>query len=133
MNKIYFILCLLVTFGCAEQVAQTTLGALPGSIESKLVLSGALKYTKVVDLRMDNRGSFLKVNAEIYNTSNTDDYIYYRFRWLNVSGIPVGSEEAWKTIPIRPQSSQNITGVSTSKEAIDFKLELNSPYNTGVN
>jgi uncharacterized protein YcfL len=106
---------------------------MPNSIASRLIMNGILKYTVVSDLRMDNRGPFLKVEAELYYVSHHEDVIYYRFRWYDDSGMSTGSEEAWKTIPVRSKARQGIIGVSTSKTASNFMLELQSPNNTGEN
>lgn len=126
-----FILIFLL-MGC-QTVAQTTRNALPNTIASKLILNGELIYTKVQDLRMDANGKFLKVEAELYNISSNDDLIYYKFYWYNNTGLLVGPKESWKTIPIRSQAKQMVTGVSTSADAVDFKLEIQSPNNTGIN
>lgn len=132
--KLLSVICIVCFLpGCAARPVQTTRNALPNSIASKLILHGDLTATRVGDLRMDNSGPFLQVQAELYNMSSTYDTIYYRFHWYNSSGMSVGSDESWKTIPILEKAMQRIKGVSTSKSAVDFKLELQSQNNTGEN
>ncbi len=131
LEKIIIFALFLV--GCTTQVAQPPGTGMPNTIASKLILNGVLKYTTVSDLRMDNRGAFLKVEAELYNISHHDDTIYYRFRWYDASGLSVGSEESWKTMPIRSKARQSIIGVTNSKSALNFMLELQSKNNTGNN
>lgn len=128
LTLIFSVACF--TCSCAKP-AQTTENATPGSIASKLILRGNLKYIKITDLKAQKKNGFMMVEAEAHNIRTSDDTIYYRFKWLDSNGFTAGSEESWKTIPLRGLESQKITGIATSKTASDFKIELQSPNNTG--
>lgn len=127
------VFCLVLMTGltaCSHPV-QTTEHAVKGSIESKLLLRGDLAYIKVTDLRAKKTNDFLVVEAEVYNTRNNDDLLYYRFKWFDAKGFQVSGDDGWKTIPLRGAQSQNLIGVATSVNATDFKVELQSPNNRG--
>jgi uncharacterized protein YcfL len=130
------VLCflLIVTYqaltGCGSP-AQTMKVDKPNSISSKLLLRGDLSNTTVSDLRASKINGFLKVQATLTNITKDDDVIFYRFHWYNEAGMEAGSEEAWKSLPLTGLASESITSLSTNKLTIDFKLELQSPNNTG--
>jgi uncharacterized protein YcfL len=125
------ILILLFLNGCVVTPAQTTENAIPNSIASRLLLRGNLLYLKVNDLRAQKKNRFLMVEAEILNTRTFDDTVYYRFKWFDSNGFQLSGDEAWKTLALKGEQVQRISGVATSQDAADFKLELQSPNNRG--
>ena len=130
-NKLIFLIVMILIEGCSIHPAQTTEHAVTGSIASKLLLRGSLTFIKVTNLKVKKINKLLVVEAEVFNTENFDDTLYYRFKWYDQKGFEVSGEEVWKFIPLRGAQIQNITGIATSMNAIDFKLELQSPSNMG--
>ena len=128
--KVFYMVLMIVLNACSHPV-QTTEHAVSGTIESKLLLRGDLSYIKVTDLRAKKTNNFLVVEAEVYNTTSYDDLLYYRFKWFDAKGFQVSGDDGWKTLPLRGAQSQNFIGVATSVNATDFKVELQSPNNTG--
>ncbi len=129
-SKVFCMVLMIGLTACSHPV-QTTEHAVNGSIESKLLLRGDLSYIKVTDLRAKKTNDFLVVEAEVYNTRNYEDLLYYRFKWFDAKGFQITGDEGWKTVPLGGAQSQNFIGVATSVNVTDFKLELQSPNNTG--
>lgn len=123
-----FSLIILGLLSCASAPQQQP--PPPNSKAAKLILHGIPDNSYVADLRMDNGGKFLKVQAIVRNESSHVDQIYYRFRWYNKNGMETGAEEGWKTIPILDGDQQTLIGIATTKDAVDFRLELQSPNNS---
>lgn len=111
--------------------AQTMKVDEPNSISSKLLLRGDLTNTTVSDLRASKINGFLKVQATLTNLTKEEDNIYYRLHWLNQAGMEAGSEEGWKSIPLSGLGAETISSMSNNRSVVDFKLELQSPNNTG--
>lgn len=131
MKIIFFFLYASLLYGCAMSPAQTMQNPYKGSIASKLMLNGDLKYAQVTDLRAKKINGFLIVEAKLINITSYDDSLFYRFKWLDAKGFGVGDEEGWKNIIINGLQNQTITGASANKKIDDFRLELQSPNNTG--
>jgi uncharacterized protein YcfL len=100
-----------------------------GSIASKLETLGEMTYLKVNDLRAVKRDGLLHLQVTVGNTSNSNERLYYRFRWLDNDGFTVWEEEPWKTEIIYGQQNKVINAVSPTFKATDFRLELQSPHN----
>jgi uncharacterized protein YcfL len=117
----------MITVSCAEnKVAPPP----PNSKAAKLILHGIPDYSILSDLRMDSSGRFIKVQAEISNISGEIDEVFYRFRWYNKSGMETGAEESWKKLVVLDGASQVVTGVAPTTDVADFRIELQSPFNS---
>lgn len=100
------------------------------SMASKLEQLGEMTYLKVTDLRVANRNGLLNVQAEITNTSSSNERLFYRFKWLDGAGFSVWDEEPWKPVVIYGKQRHLITVVAPTPQATDFRLVLQSPNNT---
>lgn len=99
------------------------------SIASKIEELGKMTYLKVSDLRAARRDNLLRVQAEITNTSRSNQQLYYRFKWLDSDGFSVWEDEPWKPLIVYGNQKQQISVVSPSFKATDFRLVLQSPDN----
>jgi len=102
----------------------------PGSINSKLEQLGEMSYLQVTDLKAVKRNHLLVVQAEINNTDDDNQQLFYRFKWFDASGFALG-EEAWKPLVLYAYQKQTLSAVAPSPQATDFKLVVQSPDNTG--
>ena len=66
------------------------------------------------------------VQAELYNFSNHDARLYYRFRWIDAGGMQVGDGEVWKPLVFLGQQSQYIKGTAFGPQATDFLIEMSA-------
>lgn len=103
-----------------------------GTIASKVEELGKMSYLKVTDMRAVKRDGLLRIQVTISNTDNSNQQLYYRFRWLDDDGFTVWDEEAWKPEVIYGLQKKVIQAVSPTFKATDFRLELQSPKNEGA-
>ena len=99
--------------------------------ESKIEEQGKMNNLKVTDLRATKRDNLLRVQAEVSNTSNSNQQLYYRFKWLDQDGFTVWDEEPWKPVIVYGSQKQTISVVAPTFKATDFRLILQSPDNSG--
>jgi len=102
----------------------------PGSINSKLEQLGEMSYLQVSDLKAVKRNHLLFVQAEITNTDDDNQQLFYRFKWFDASGFAL-ADEAWKPLVLYAYQKQTLSAVAPSPQATDFKLVVQSPDNTG--
>jgi uncharacterized protein YcfL len=76
------------------------------------------------------RNGLLNIQAEITNTSSSNERMFYRFKWLDSSGFSAWDEEPWKPVVIYGKQKHLITVVAPTPQATDFRLVLQSPNNT---
>ena len=94
-------------------------------VASKLMLRGEASGMKVAEMRVVRRSDVLVVEADMLNTENKDRTIYYRFRWLDGSGMQLGDGEPWKQMRVMGQESKIVKGIAPSSSGVDFRLEMN--------
>lgn len=122
---------LLTSLGWAACLALSLPGsALAQSIASKVESLGEMKYLKVTGMRAAFRDGFLTVQAEVTNTDNTNQTLYYRFKWRDADGFEVWGEEPWKTQIVYGMQKVNLQMVAPTTKATDFSIEVQSPENT---
>lgn len=130
MNKIVRL------FGLAGLIFALGLPSMPvhaDSMASKLEQLGEMTYLKVTDLRVVKRNGLLNIQAEITNTSSSNERLFYRFKWLDDAGFSVWDEEPWKPVVIYGKQKHLVTVVAPTPQASDFRLVLQSPNNTTNN
>ena len=88
-----------------------------------------MTYLTVTDLRATRRDNLLRIQAEVTNSSASNQQLYYRFKWLDNDGFTVWDEEPWKPLIIYGAQKQVINTVSPTFKATDFRLILQSPNN----
>ncbi|MES2886488.1 MAG: YcfL family protein [Pseudomonadota bacterium] len=115
----------LLVVACAAPQAQTPPPE-PNSAASKLMLRGKPYGVKVVDMRAQKRNDVLVVQTELVNTENGDRQVYWRYRWLDASGMQVGDGDAWKPLLMYGQQSQFVRGTAPTGQVVDFRLEMNT-------
>lgn len=113
-----------------QQVAAAAPSSAP-SMASKIEEQGKMTYLKITDLRATRRDNLLRIQAEVTNTSNGNQQLYYRFKWLDQDGFTVWDEEPWKPLIVYGAQKQVISVVSPTFKATDFRLILQSPDNRG--
>ena len=97
----------------------------PGTAASKVALRGEAYGVKVAEIRLVRRGDVLVVQADIQNAEANNRQVYYRFRWLDGSGMQVGDGEAWKPLLVLGQQSIPVKGVAPTSAVVDFRIEMN--------
>lgn len=102
------------------------------SINDKVEQLGQISNLKVNAIRVVRRNDFLNIQAEVVNPTNSNEQLYYRFKWLDDSGFTVGGEETWKPLVINGGQKKLIETIAPQSSATDFRLELQSPNNKGV-
>jgi uncharacterized protein YcfL len=117
------VISLLLAFGLSVNEAGAQ------SMASKIEKLGEMTYLEVADLRIAQRNGLLNVQVEIKNTSNSNEQLYYRFKWLDSSGFSVWDDEPWKPLLIYGKQKQLITTVAPTLQATDFRVVLQSPNN----
>jgi uncharacterized protein YcfL len=124
------LLSMAIALACCAAQAQTatnpTTPSEPGSAASKLMLRGEPLGVKVVDMRAQKRNDVLVVQTELLNTENGDRQVYWRYRWLDATGMQVGDGDAWKPLLMYGQQSQFLKGTAPSSKVVDFRLEMNT-------
>jgi uncharacterized protein YcfL len=98
----------------------------PNSAASKLMLRGEPYGVKVVDMRAQKKNDMLVVQTELLNTEGGDRQVYWRYRWLDASGMQVGDGDAWKPLLMYGQQSQFVRGTAPTSQVVDFRLEMNT-------
>lgn len=98
----------------------------PSSAASKLMLRGEPYGVKVVDMRAQKKNDVLVVQTELLNTEGLDRQVYWRYRWLDASGMRVGDGDAWKPLLMYGQQSQFVRGTAPTSQVVDFRLEMNT-------
>jgi uncharacterized protein YcfL len=114
-----------VALAAACQMAFAQSAPEPGSAASKLMLRGQDYGVKIVDMRAQKRSDILVVQTELQNTERADRQVYYRFRWLDASGMQVGDGEVWKPLLMYGEQSQFVRGTAPGMNVVDFRLEMN--------
>lgn len=99
------------------------------SIASRIEEMGKMSYLKVSDLRAAKRDNLLRVQVEITNSSNQNQQLYYRFKWLDRDGFSVWEDEPWKPLLVYGSQKQQISVVAPTFKATDFRVVLQSPNN----
>lgn len=102
------------------------------SVADKVEALGIPNQLKVDTIRVARRNDFLVIQAEIVNSSNDTQTLYYRFKWLDDAGFTVGSEEGWKPVTIYGGQKKLIDTMAPVPQATDFRLELHAPDNKGL-
>ncbi len=124
MKKLFTALA-TAAIAAACQLAMAQAAPEPGSAASKLMLRGQDYGVKIVDMRAQKRSDILVVQTELQNTEKSDRQVYYRYRWLDASGMQVGDGEAWKPLLIYGEQSQYVRGTAPGMNVVDFRLEMN--------
>ncbi|KUM01831.1 hypothetical protein AWB61_03680 [Chromobacterium sp. F49] len=99
-------------------------------LESKLEMLGKMDNIKVESARVVKRNDFLNVQAELSNSATKQQMLFYRFKWLDGSGMQTGAEETWKQLQLQGLERKSIQTVAPTPQAADFRLELQSPDNS---
>ncbi|MCX7157506.1 MAG: DUF1425 domain-containing protein [Rhodocyclales bacterium] len=115
---------LLASLVATAGIAQT--------IESKLEQMGKMSYVRVVGLKQVVRDGRILLQLELYNDDNRNQTVYWRTRWLDDSGIQVWDDEPWKQELVYSNQRRVLQVVAPTKNATDFRVELQSPENEGV-
>lgn len=123
LPRLFGLLGLLLALGLPMSPAQAD------SMASKLEQLGEMTYLKVTDLRVIKRNGLLNIQAEVTNTSASNERLFYRFKWLDDSGFSVWDEEPWKPVVIYGKQKHLITVVAPTPQSTDFRLMLQSPNN----
>lgn len=81
---------------------------------------------RVVEFKETRQGGVLAVQAELKNSNSSNTRAYYRFRWLDAAGNIIGTNAVWKPIVIYGNQNVIITDSAPSRDASDYRLELNA-------
>lgn len=106
-------------------MAQSAPAPEPGSAASKLMLRGEAYGVKIIDMRAQKRSDILVVQTELLNTEKADRQVFWRYRWLDASGMQVGDGEVWKPLTLYGEQSQFLRGTAPGMNVVDFRLEMN--------
>ncbi|MDD5228242.1 MAG: YcfL family protein [Methylococcales bacterium] len=103
----------------------------PNSIPAKVEQFGEMSYLQVSNIITTKRNHLMAIQAEIFNTDSTNQQLYYRFKWLDKSGMVIGDDEAWQPLLVYAGQKQTINALAPSPQATDFRILVSSPDNTG--
>jgi uncharacterized protein YcfL len=127
MKKLFLTLLAAASLLLAANVpAQPIAPAATPGIAAKLIVRGDLMGLQVVDLRSQMRNDVMAVQAEVYNFSDRDARLYYRFRWIDSGGMQVGDGEVWKPMLFLGQQTQYLRGTAPSPKVADFMIEMSA-------
>jgi uncharacterized protein YcfL len=115
-----------IALALAGVAAQAQTPPEPNSAASKLMLRGKPYGVQVVDMRAQKRNDVLVVQTELVNTEKGDRQVYWRYRWLDASGMQVGDGDAWKPLLMYGLQSQFVRGTAPTGQVVDFRLEMNT-------
>jgi hypothetical protein len=127
MNSTKTLVTIVLAAACQWAIAQSAPAAPPeaGSAASKLMLRGEAYGVKIVDMRAQKRSDILVVQTELLNTEKADRQVFWRYRWLDASGMQVGDGEVWKPLVMYGEQSQYLRGTAPGMNVVDFRLEMN--------
>lgn len=120
-----FLFLAAATTACASPDLPVATAASTG-IASKLIVRGELQGLQAVDLRAQRRNDILVVQAEVTNTQTRDLRLYYRFRWVDPTGMQVGDGEVWKPLVFLGLQTQTLKGTAYGPQATDFQIEMSA-------
>ncbi len=106
--------------------AQAPANATPTSVAAKLVVRGSADKVAVREIRAVRSSEILSVQADFYNPERADQYVFYRFRWVDGVGNQVGDGEAWKQLLLLGQAQETVKSVAPTAAAVDFRIEMNA-------
>jgi uncharacterized protein YcfL len=66
----------------------------------------------------------LQLNVPIRAHSDDQLHVEYRVVWKDKTGKPIAPQSVWTGIKLAPRQPQNLIATSTSKEAVDYNLQL---------
>lgn len=126
---------LLSTSGCQPSVApasrivaSTDLRATPAHAllvtSPQQKISGQIPNLTVQRLLTSQQSGHLLIQAQLANASGSKQYLDYRVRWLNASGIQVDDYTAWQLLTLEAKQTAVLKVIAPSKHARDFVLEL---------
>ena len=82
------------------------------------------------EIRTVRRLGLLHIQAEVFNPTDQDQQLTYRFKWFDEAGLVLG-EEAWKPVVVHRKQKQYLQTVAPSPQVADFKIEMFNPeHNT---
>ena len=110
---------------CASAQSGSAVPPEAGSAASKLMLRGEAYGVKIIDMRAQKRSDILVVQTELLNTEKADRQVFWRYRWLDASGMQVGDGEVWKPLVMYGEQSQYLRGTAPGMNVVDFRLEMN--------
>ena len=117
------ILVLLSTLSLTAVSAQGASG--PSKVESL----GAMVQLQVTEIKEFERNGLLSIQVEILNKSRHNQRLFYRCKWMDLSGIIVWEEEPWKPIVVYGKEKHLISIVAPTNQAKDYRIQLQSPEN----
>lgn len=117
------IVACLIAVGAAGAAAPAL--AQGAGVASKLMLRGEANGVQVSEMRMARRSDVLVVEADILNTKVDNRTVFYRFKWLDSSGMQVGDGESWKQLTVYGKQSQVVKSVAPNANGVDFRIEMN--------
>lgn len=120
------LLALASLTACTHPPTASPPAAEPNSSASKLLMRGQPSGIQVKDFRAQRRNDVLVVQAELINTENSDKEVYWRYRWLDASGMQVGDGDAWKPLKMLGQQTNIVQGTAPTSQVVDFRLEMNT-------
>jgi uncharacterized protein YcfL len=109
----------------ASLMAAHPLAGAQGGAAAKVMLRGEPQGVEVSEMRVVRRNETLIVQTDLKNSERKDRQVFYRFKWLDSSGMQVGDGEPWKQLTIYGQQVQTLKGIAPTSATTDFRLEMN--------
>lgn len=79
---------------------------------------------QILSMQSAAQNNALGVQAQIQNTSANNRHVYYRFRWLDNTGVQIGGNNTWRPVLMTPNQTQTIRDTAPSANAVDFRIEM---------
>ncbi len=99
---------------------------------SKIEQLGEMRGLQITEINPTKNNHLLVIQATVTNLRSYNQELYYHFVWLDSKGFKVDNQKTWKHELLYAYQNKQITGVAPSPGAVDFKIVVQSPNNTGL-
>lgn len=72
-------------------------------------------------------GNMIQAKVNLQNNSDKVQNVQYRFSWYTADGFNAGESTPWQPVSISPTSTQVVSGVSPSAQAVKYNVEVCKP------
>jgi uncharacterized protein YcfL len=69
-------------------------------------------------------GDFTQAKVNVVNNTKKVQSVQYQFRWYSASGFPEGENTPWQPVVISPYSSQVVSDVSPTPNAVVYHVSV---------
>ena len=82
----------------------------------------------VTKMRSTTNNNVLKVQVDVLNDRGRGDILYYRMRWMDLTGMMQGQYAPWETERFEGGQSSVLSFQAPADQVTDFRLEFKPQY-----